>query len=135
MACQFNDVGFDLPNVTVVPNKKRLCVAHQFNACPNGDYCIFTHEENVDGVAEERDWSELLRTDETAVGATWKDADGPVKPAFTLKREMIRPKEQPAKERPIGSSGNRKVALLAISVLSLASLAATIAYVSRRRKS
>lgn len=90
MACQFNEIGFALPSVVIAPNKKRLCVSHQFNACPNGDFCIYAHTDNSTADAEVRDWSELLKTEQLETGASWKNADQSGAPTFTLNRDRIK---------------------------------------------
>ena len=98
MACQFNDVGYSLPQVVVAPNKKRLCVPFQFNSCPNGDYCVYAHSEGMSEASESRDWSSFLKREEPAVGASWKGSDVSPKPVFTLNRERIKnPNLSPSK--------------------------------------
>eukprot|EP00758_Cryptobia_borreli_P001743 Tbor_TRINITY_DN2496_c0_g1::TRINITY_DN2496_c0_g1_i1::g.2592::m.2592 len=96
LACQYNETAYDAPKVVqpsgtpssssgaMSPNhcKTRLCVPFQFNMCPNGEHCIFSHSSVSNssdmGNSEERDWVNLLQIgqrDAVPTGASWRAED------------------------------------------------------------
>lgn len=83
LACQINESTGDPDPLAPIHSGEdpKWCVAHLFDACPNGAYCVFSHNLPGTGSADQRqleaDWEKALPPPPRE-GATWRnDSDEP----------------------------------------------------------
>lgn len=98
VACMNNEAEHDAPPVVPIdPKRTMYCVAHVFQACPNGDYCLMSHAPPgcVGNAVGEYDWEKALPPPPKE-GATWRgntgddDDDGRPKLKIDLKKAKMR---------------------------------------------
>ena len=97
LACQINESTGDPDPIPPVQSDTRYCVAHLFDACPNGNYCLYSHaltaSSHVDQRQLDADWERALPPPPRE-GATWRDdSDEPRQLRIDLSK-IRRPNQQ-----------------------------------------
>lgn len=113
VACMDNEIANDAARVvTTDPDRTLYCYANILQCCPNGEYCLFSHDRPGGGVIKAKsllDWDKALPPP-PKVGASWRpaqddDDDSPKRMRVDLKTfRDARRKGRAAASPPVSES-------------------------------
>lgn len=113
VACMDNETtGNELRVGVADPERPMYCVAHVFQACPNGEYCLLSHAPpgcSSSGAKELLNWEKALPPAPKA-GASWRagedsddDGDGTKKPKLRVNFDLMKRRAKRKQDEEEGS--------------------------------